>query len=42
MSDQWRDDYLGLIDELDIGARTLEDAMAVVRPVWRNCIENVG
>jgi Nucleotidyl transferase AbiEii toxin, Type IV TA system len=36
----WRDDYLGLIEELDIGARTIEDAMAVVRPVWRICVEN--
>ena len=34
----WRDDYLGLIEELDIGARTIEDAMAVVRPVWRTCV----
>jgi hypothetical protein len=36
----WRDDYLGLIEELDIGARTMEDAMAVVRPVWRICVED--
>jgi hypothetical protein len=27
----WRDDYLGLTAELDIGARTIEDAMAAVR-----------
>jgi predicted nucleotidyltransferase component of viral defense system len=38
----WRDDYLGLIEELDIGARTIEGAMAVVRPVWRICVENAG
>ena len=38
----WRDDYLGLIEELDIGARTIEDAMAVVRPIWRFCVENVN
>jgi hypothetical protein len=38
----WRDDYLGLIEELDIGARTIEDAMAVVRPVWRICVGNAG
>jgi hypothetical protein len=38
----WQDDYLGLIQELDIGARTIEDAMAVVRPIWRSCVENGG
>jgi hypothetical protein len=34
----WRSDYLALVEELDIGARTIEDAMAVVRPVWRSCV----
>jgi hypothetical protein len=38
----WRDDYLGIIEELDIGARTIGDAMAVVRPIWRICVENGG
>jgi hypothetical protein len=36
----WRDDYLGLTAELDIGARTIEDAMAAVRLVWMTCVEN--
>ncbi len=35
----WGDDYLGLIEELDIGARTVDDAMAVVRPIWNTCVE---
>jgi len=38
----WRDDYLALIRELDIGARTIDDAMAVVRAIWRICVENGG
>jgi Nucleotidyl transferase AbiEii toxin, Type IV TA system len=38
----WRDDYVALTGELDVGARTIEEAMAVVRPVWRICVENGG
>lgn len=30
----WHDDYAALIADLDIGARTVDAAMAVVRPVW--------
>jgi hypothetical protein len=38
----WRNDYFGLTAELDIGARTIADAMAAVRPVWMTCVENGG
>jgi Nucleotidyl transferase AbiEii toxin, Type IV TA system len=36
----WRGDYLALIEGLDIGAHTVDAAMALIRPVWKACTSN--
>jgi hypothetical protein len=33
----WRSDYLGLTADLDIGTRTVDAAMTLIRPVWKAC-----
>lgn len=38
----WRDDYVALITDLNIGARTVEVAMATVQPVWDAALRELG
>lgn len=38
----WRQDYLTLIADLDIGAHTADAAMALIRPIWKACTSSDG